>query len=69
LAHRPAGSTTSLTNKAVSLVSRHSPVAAERVSLSRLTGINLGFSTWHQADSAARQVQSLLVTALACVRW
>ena len=30
---------TSLTNKAVSLVSRHSPVVAERVSMSRLTRI------------------------------
>jgi len=28
----------------------------------------LGFSTWHDADRAAREAQGLLVTALACVR-
>ena len=38
-AHLAAGSTTLLTNKAVSLVSCHSPVEAERVSMSRLTRI------------------------------
>ena len=27
-----------------------------------------GFSTWHEADSTARQAQSLLITALRCVR-
>ena len=30
--------------------------------------ISLGFSTWHDADRAAREAQGLLVTALACVR-
>jgi hypothetical protein len=28
----------------------------------------LGFSTWDEADRAARYAQGLLVTALACVR-
>jgi hypothetical protein len=28
----------------------------------------LGFSTWHDADRAAREAHGLLVTALACVR-
>ena len=31
-------------------------------------GLYLGFSTWHDADRAAREAQGLLVTALACVR-
>ena len=30
--------------------------------------VYLGFSTWHDADRAAREAQGLLVTALACVR-
>jgi len=30
--------------------------------------VYLGFSTWHDADRAARETQILLVTALACVR-
>ena len=28
-------------------------------------GLYLGFSTWHDADRAAREAQGLLVTALA----
>ena len=51
LAQPAAGSTTSLTNKAVSLVSRHSPVAAERVSLSRLTRINPRIRPIHPVPS------------------
>ena len=30
--------------------------------------VYLGFPTWHQADDAARQAQSLLVAAMRCVR-
>ena len=30
--------------------------------------VYLGFSTWHQADVAARRAQSLLVAAFACLR-
>ena len=30
--------------------------------------VYLGFSTWHDADRAAREAQGLLVTALACVK-
>jgi len=30
--------------------------------------VYLVFSTWHDADRAAREAQGLLVTALACVR-
>jgi hypothetical protein len=30
--------------------------------------VYLGFSTWHDADRAAREAQGLLVTALVCVR-
>ncbi len=30
--------------------------------------VYLGFSTWHDADRAAREAQGLLVTALACER-
>jgi len=28
----------------------------------------LGFSTWHEADSAAREARSLLISAMRCVR-
>jgi hypothetical protein len=28
----------------------------------------LGFGTWHEADRTAREMQSLLASALACVR-
>jgi hypothetical protein len=28
----------------------------------------LGFSTWHEADRAAREAQGLLVAALVCLR-
>ena len=28
----------------------------------------LGFSTWHDADRAAREAQGLLVTVIACER-
>jgi hypothetical protein len=31
--------------------------------------VYLGFSTWHEADRAAREAQGLLLTALACARW
>ena len=30
--------------------------------------VYFGFSSWHEADSASRQAQSLLITALRCVR-
>jgi hypothetical protein len=30
--------------------------------------VYLGFSTWHDANRAAREAQGLLVTALACER-
>jgi hypothetical protein len=30
--------------------------------------VYLGFSTWHDADRAAKEAQGLLVTALACVK-
>jgi hypothetical protein len=30
--------------------------------------VYLGFSTWHDADRAAREAQGLLATALACVK-
>ena len=33
-----------------------------------LACVYLGFSTWHEADRAAREAQGLLVTALTCMR-
>jgi hypothetical protein len=30
--------------------------------------VYLGFSTWHDADRAAREAQGLLATALACLK-
>ena len=30
--------------------------------------VYFGFSSWHEADNAARQAQSLLITAMRCVR-
>jgi hypothetical protein len=30
--------------------------------------VYFGFSSWHEADNAARQAQSLLITAMRCLR-
>ena len=51
-AQTAAGRTTSLTNNAVSLVARHSPVAAERVRTSRVTRMTA--LTWSAHSVSAK---------------